>query len=72
MAYGDPIDCKSSVAEKLFSNDESSYKNIRGLYNLYYRLKDVNMTKGVIFTFHATFSGLNMGYLMPYMNCKII
>ena len=70
--FGDRIDCKSSVAEILFSNDEASDKNIRGLYNLYYHLKDVNITKGVIFKFDASFNGLITGYLMEGMNSKII
>ena len=58
--FGNSRDCKSSVAEQLFSNDEAPVKAIKALYNLYYDLKDVNITKGVIFTFKATF------YYTPY------
>ena len=53
--FGLSSDCKSSIAEKLFSNDEAPIKAIKALYNLYYDLKDVNITKGVVFTFNATF-----------------
>ena len=53
--FGNLQDCKSQIAERLFSNDEAPVKAIKALYNLYYDLKDVNITKGVIFTFKATF-----------------
>ena len=52
--FGNLQDCRSSIAEQLFSNDEAPVKAIKALYNLYYDLKDVNITKGVIFTFNAT------------------
>ena len=71
--FGDPTDCKSYIAEKLFSNDEAPTKAIQKLYNLYYNLKDVNITTGVIFTFKATFSlTADPAYILDGQDYKII
>ena len=71
--FGDTWNCKSYIAEHLFSNEEATTKAIQKLYNLYYNLKDVNITTGVIFTFKATFSfDTNPAYILDSQNYKII
>ena len=69
--FGDLIQCKSAVAEQLFSNDEAPTKAIKKLYNLYYNLKDINITKGIIFKFSATYNSTRAGYASYYLNDPI-
>ena len=60
VGFGHVLQGKSAIAEELFSNDETSAGAIKALYNLYNDLEDINITKGVIFTFNAEYKYVSM------------